>query len=92
MIHKLLTELLFPPKCILCGKLLKRDETDLCRTCRVESPMCDKNNLKFPFLDSWAAVWYYKGNIRKSLHRYKFRNARHYAPAYGRMLAMKLMQ
>ena len=92
MIHKLLTELLFPPKCILCGKLLKKDETDLCRTCRVESPMCDKNNLKFPFLDSWAAVWYYKGNIRKSLHRYKFRNARHYAPAYGRMLAMKLMQ
>ena len=92
MIHKLLTELLFPPKCILCGKLLKKDETDLCRTCRVESPVCDKNNLKFPFLDSWAAVWYYKGNIRKSLHRYKFRNARHYAPAYGRMLAMKLMQ
>ena len=92
MIRNYLMDLLFPPKCILCGKLLKKDETDLCRVCRVESPGCAKNNLKFPFLDSWAAVWYYKGNIRKSLHRYKFRNARHYAPAYGRFVAMKLMQ
>ena len=92
MIKNLMLNLLFPPKCILCGKLLQKNETDICRICRVESPRCDKNNLKFPFLDSWAAVWYYKGNIRKSLHRYKFRNARHYAPACGRMLAMKLMQ
>ena len=92
MIKNFLLEMLFPPKCILCGKLLQENETDLCRICRVESPQCAKNNLKFPFLDSWAAVWYYKGNIRKSLHRYKFRNARHYAPAYGRFVAMKLMQ
>ena len=92
MIRDLFLNLVFPPKCILCGKLLKKDETDLCRACRVESPLCDKNNLKFPFLDSWAAVWYYKGNIRKSLHRYKFRRARHYAPAYGRLLAMKILK
>ena len=91
MIGKILLNLLFPPKCILCGKILEKDETDLCRVCRVESPGCAKNNLKFPFLDSWTAVWYYKGNIRKSLHRYKFRRARHYAPGYGRILAMKLL-
>ena len=83
--------LVFPPKCILCEKILEKDETDLCRCCRVESPWCAKNNLKFTFLDSWTAVWYYKGYIRNSLHRYKFRRARHYAPAYGRLLAMKLL-
>ena len=92
MIREWILEMLFPPKCILCGKLLEGSETDLCRICRVESPWCDKNNLKFSFLDSWAAVWYYKGNIRKSLHRYKFRNAQHYASAYGRFMAMKLMR
>ena len=83
--------LLFPPKCVLCGKILEKDETDLCRTCRVESPVCPKNNLKFSFLDSWAAVWYYEGYIRKSLHRYKFQKAGHYADAYGRFLAMRLL-
>lgn len=92
MIGKMLMNLLFPPKCILCEKILEKDETDLCRTCRSDSPECPKNNLKFPFLDSWASVWYYEGNIRKSLHRYKFRRARLYAPAYGRLLAMKLLK
>ena len=92
MIGKLLLHLLFPPKCILCGKLLEKDETDLCRVCRVDSPECRKNNLTFSFLDSWAAVWYYDGYIRKSLQRFKFSRARHYAPAYGRLLAMKLQE
>ena len=91
MIRDWFLNLVFPPKCILCEKILDKNETDLCRVCRVDSPWCAKNNLKFTFLDSWTAVWYYKGNIRKSLHRYKFRRARHYAPAYGRLLAMKLL-
>ena len=90
MIKDLVLNLLFPPKCILCGKLLKADETDLCRACRVDSPECHKNNLTFSFLDSWTAVWYYDGYIRKSLHRFKFKRARHYAAPYGRLLAMKI--
>ena len=92
MIKDAILEILFPPKCILCRKLLEQGEIDLCRSCRVESPWHAKNNLKFSFLDSWVAVWYYNGYIRKSLHRYKFCNARHYAPAYGRLLAMKIQR
>ena len=91
MIRDAILRLLFPPKCTLCGKLLRTEETDLCHSCRTDSPECHKNNLTFSFLDSWAAVWYYDGYIRKSLHRYKFNRARHYAPVYGRLLAMKLM-
>jgi len=92
MIKEALLNLLFPPKCVLCGKLLEKDETDFCGECRVNSPECAKNKLKIPFLDSWVALWYYKGYIRDSLRRYKFRSMRHYAPAYGRMLAMKLLR
>jgi len=92
MIRDILLNLLFPPKCVLCGKLLEKTETDFCTACRVDSPVCDKNKLKIPFLDSWVAVWYYKGYIRDSLHRIKFRKMRHYADAYGKVLAMKLLQ
>lgn len=92
MIKDAILDLLFPQKCILCGKLLDKKELDLCRSCRVDSPACIKHNLKFTFLDSWTAVWYYKGYIKESLRRYKFRRMRHYAPAYGRLLAMKLLQ
>lgn len=87
-----LTRLLFPPKCVLCGKLLEKEESDLCRQCRVEAPAYPNHKSAPQFLDSFAAVWYYEGNVRKSLLRYKFYNARSFAPAYGRFLAMKLLQ
>ena len=87
-----LTRLLFPPKCVLCGKLLEKEESDLCRQCRVEAPAYPNHKSAPQFLDSFAAVWYYEGNVRKSLLRYKFHNARSFAPAYGRFLAMKLLQ
>ena len=33
-----LFQLLFPPKCVLCGKLLEGEETDLCHSCRQDTP------------------------------------------------------
>ena len=39
-----------------------------------------------------TAIWYYKDNVRKSIQRFKFYNARSYAEAYGRLLAMKLQE
>ena len=84
--------LLFPRKCILCGKVLDRAEMDLCRSCRVEAPECPVRKQKRSFLDSWVAIWYYKGYIRSSILRYKFGRARHYAHGYGRILAMKLAE
>ena len=91
MIKDILLNLIFPRKCILCQKILEKDETDLCHDCRSDSPECLKDNRKFPYLDSWAAIWYYKGYIRSSILRFKFRRARQYAPVYGRLLAMRLL-
>ena len=91
MLHRILA-LLFPPKCTLCRKLLDKDETDLCRCCRTEAPEITKPNFKLQFLAGWTAVWYYKDDVRKSLLRYKFYNARSYADVYGRILAMKLQK
>ena len=85
-------DVLFPSKCVLCRRVLKDGETDLCRACRVEIPEYPKGKTKLQFLDSWTAVWYYEGNVRKSLLRYKFRHARVYAEGYGRLLAMKLLR
>lgn len=92
MTGKRILNLLFPPKCILCQKVLETEETDLCRSCRIDSPECAGVHKKFSFLDSWIAVWYYKGYIRKSILRFKFYGARHYAAAYGRLLAMRIQQ
>lgn len=87
-----ISDFLFPPKCVLCRKILGKDETDLCRTCRTEISDHPKPKKQIQFLASWTVLWYYEGNVRKSLLRYKFSNRRSYAAAYGRCLAMKLQR
>jgi ComF family protein len=91
-LYHLLTNLLFPPKCILCGQVLEDEETDLCHHCRIHGPEYPQRNLKLQFIDSFAAVWYYEGDVRRSLHRYKFSYGRYLASGYGRLLAMKVQQ
>lgn len=86
-----LTALLLPEKCVLCGKPLNGG-MDLCGACRVETKTWPQEKLKLQFLDSFAAVWYYEGYVRASILRYKFHNRRSYAGAYGRILAMRLME
>lgn len=83
---------LFPEKCVLCGGILQRDEMDLCRKCRLEAPECGISRAKYPFIDSWTALWFYQDQVRRSILRYKFYGRRNYAAAYARMLGMKLMK
>ena len=91
MLHRLLN-LLFPPKCILCRRILSQEELDLCTHCRENAPELKKENFKFSFIAQWTAVWYYKDNVRASLLRYKFYGRRNYAKAYGRLLAMRILR
>ena len=88
----LLLCLLFPPKCVLCGKLLQARQTDLCHNCRIHAPIAPMPHKKLRYLDRWTAVWYYEGDVRNSIIRFKFRNARSYAQAYGRILSMELLK
>ena len=60
--------------------------------CRIDAPFYPNRKLKLQFLDSFAAVWYYEGSVRRSLLRYKFYHARSFASSYGRLLAMILRQ
>ena len=83
-------QLIFPPKCTLCRKFLSQEETDLCRQCRTQGPEFKKSKRNIPFIAHWTGIWYYKDDVRSSIHRFKFGNARRYADVYGRILAVKL--
>ena len=89
MIRRLL-EWVFPRKCILCRSILGKDETDLCRVCRTDQPEYPYGKKKVPHVAELTAVWRYEGDVRRSIHRYKFNGARHYADTYGRLLAMRI--
>jgi ComF family protein len=88
----LINHLLFPEKCVLCGQILRKEQLDLCSKCRIDQPECAVSREKYPYLDSWIALWDYRDNVRHSLLKYKFSGRRNYAAAYGRLLSMKLLR
>jgi predicted amidophosphoribosyltransferase len=87
----LILDLLFPPRCLLCGSVLRAGEVDLCQCCREQTAQRPDITRRFPGIDSAHAVWYYEGSVRDSLLRYKFSGKRGYASGYGRILALSLL-
>lgn len=87
-----LSELFYPRKCILCRRLLEKQETDLCHRCRIQAPVAPASHKKLPNLDRWASVWYYEDSVRQSILRFKFHHVRSYAAPYGRFMALMLLR
>ena len=83
-------QLIFPRKCVFCKTLLSQDETDFCHSCRENTERFTKSKKSIPFVAHWTGLWYYKDNVKKSIQRFKFSRKRHYAEAYGKLLALKL--
>ena len=81
---------LYPPKCVLCQRLLAKEESDLCLECRKDLPVAERTSKHLRFVDTWTAALYYEGSVRESILRYKFRGMRVYCSAYGRLLAAKI--
>ena len=88
----MILRLLFPQKCTLCRQLLTKNETDLCHSCRENAPHLRRTKRNIPFIAHWTALWYYKDDVRGSIHRFKFGNLRGYADVYARLLGIQLAQ
>ena len=90
---RLLNELIFPPKCVICKAVLASGHVDLCPNCRKTIEAFSNAKNKFSFIAGWTSLWYYRQEpVRESLRRYKFCKYRSYATNYGRLLAMKLLK
>ena len=80
-------DLLFPPKCPFCRRLLGEGER-VCARCRGTLPYTgDRAEQSVDFIPRVVSALWYEGTVRSSLHRYKFGGISSYAPAYGEMLA-----
>lgn len=82
--------LLFPRKCVLCGRLLRRREEFLCPDCRTENSPRDRGKTKLAFIARWYALWNYQDAVRDSIRRFKFADRQNYAAAYAHFLGAEL--
>lgn len=84
-----LLDLLYPPKCVFCGGLLREGETDWCGKCQKNLPWAEETAPEkacAPATRCAAPLWY-RDEVRESFHRYKFEGRDFYAPVYGRLMA-----
>lgn len=84
--------LIFPPKCVLCNRILERDQQDLCPGCRKDAQRYPNKRTHFPHLAKVTGLWYYKDTVRLSILRYKFWGRIAYVRSYGRLLARLLAE
>lgn len=80
-----LLDLLFPPKCPFCRRLLDSGTDLLCPNCQRDLPWTAGalGEQTVEFLDQCVAPLWYEGDVRHSHHRYKFSGMRGYAAAYS---------
>ncbi len=86
-------DLLYPPKCAFCRKLTD-DGRMICPDCerKLPFPTAERQRKNVEALDLCVSVLYYTGDVRQSLHRYKFGGAAAYCRIYGELMAECMRQ
>lgn len=80
-------DLLYPPRCIFCRKILKKNEHSVCKKCTEELPYTENGGMQSgEFFSACVSPLYYEGSVRESLLRYKFKEATGYASSYGALV------
>ena len=84
-----LLDLLFPPKCVFCGKVLSGGERGFCARCQKELPWLtgEAAEQTGEFFSLCASPLAYRDQVRDSIRRYKFKGRQGYHKTYGRLVA-----
>ena len=78
-------DLLFPPKCVFCQRIMPNGKSYACSKCQNELPVTTGNDvfIKGEFFNIGVAPFFYKDNVRESVLRFKFNGLDVYSEAYG---------
>lgn len=89
LFHALL-DLLYPPKCPFCGRILERGEDGMCAECQLTLPWTDGPGPAVEGCDLCLSPLHYRDGVREAVHRYKFKGGRGYCALFGRLMAQCL--
>ena len=84
-----LLEYLFPTKCVFCHKLTGSPRRTVCEKCIKALPYTPDaaQEQKFTHVAACYTPLYYEGNVRQSLHRFKFSGMSFYDVVYGELIS-----
>ena len=87
---QVLLDLLYPPKCPFCGRILERGEDGLCAACQQSLPWMDGPGRVVEGCDACLSPLRYRDGVRDGVHRYKFHGGRAHAKLFGKLMAQCL--
>jgi len=82
-----LLHLIYPPKCVFCGRLIPGLLPDCCDRCIQDLPEYDDAERKVTYFDRTAAVFFYEEPVRNAVLSYKFHGTHSYARIFARWMA-----
>ena len=85
-----LLDLLYPPKCVICGRLLEEREKDICADCLESLPNFEGEKPQVMYADDLCVTLFYDGAVRSSFLRFKFSGRDFYAEPFGRWMAGRI--
>lgn len=85
-----LLDLLYPPKCMLCGRLLESAVQPLCGRCGEDLPEYEGAARRVPYFERCAAPFFYEPPIREAILRFKFRGMESYADQFAQWMAVSV--
>lgn len=88
-VGEMILDLLFPPKCMLCGRLLQKEERTLCRECACgELPEYTDKARNVQFFEDCVIPFYYEAPIREAIVRMKFHGMQSYVEQFAAWMAV----
>lgn len=85
-----LLDLVYPPKCPFCGRLLERGEDGMCTCCQPALPWTEGQSEPVEFCDVSLSPLWYRDGVRAAVHRFKFLRGRMHGRLLGKLMAQCL--
>lgn len=86
-----LLDLLYPPRCPFCGRVLEKGEEGWCASCQESLPWTEEADGKqVPGCAACLSPLWYREGVRAGMRRYKFEGGRGHARLFGLFMAQCL--
>ena len=85
-----LLDLLYPPKCPFCGRVLERGEDQMCALCQRELPWTEGPGPAPEGCELCLSPLRYRDGVRDAVHRYKFEGGAARAALFGELMTQCL--
>ena len=87
---KWLLDLLYPPKCMLCHRLMEDTDAPTCGRCMNECDEYDEKTHKVKNFKKFTASFYYEGHVRNAIRRFKFYGMTSYCATFAQWMTGRI--